>query len=87
MQADAEVTGSESDWLDRQIALNGKVDAYDQALLDFIAEECAAGRKPHAPTTTVKLSPQPQAPFALGLSKMKPAAKSSSLQSIVLPTR
>jgi hypothetical protein len=40
VQADAEVTGSESDWLDRQIALNGKVDSYDQALLDFITEEC-----------------------------------------------
>ena len=30
----------------------------------------------------VKLSPQPQAPLALGLSKTKPAAKSSSTQSI-----
>ena len=36
---------------------------------------------------TVKLSPQPQAPLALGLSKTKPAAKSSSFQSIVEPTR
>ena len=36
---------------------------------------------------TVKLSPQPQAPLALGLAKVKPAAKSSSTQSIVLPMR
>lgn len=39
VSADAEVTGSEQGWLDEQIALNGKVDAYDQALLDFIEEE------------------------------------------------
>ncbi len=37
--ADVEVTGSEQDWLDAQIELNGKVDPYDQALLEFIAEE------------------------------------------------
>src|SRR5215208_1596648 len=36
---------------------------------------------------TVKLSPQPQAPLALGLSNTKPAAKSSSRQSITGPTR
>lgn len=37
--AEADVTGSEQAWLDEQISLNGKVDAYDQALLEFIAEE------------------------------------------------
>lgn len=37
--AEAELTGSEQDWLDAQIAVNGKVDAYDQALLKFLAEE------------------------------------------------
>lgn len=36
---------------------------------------------------TIKLSPQPHAPLALGLSNTKPAAKSSSHQSITLPTR
>src|SRR5437667_4600625 len=36
---------------------------------------------------TVKLSPQPQAPLALGLSNTKPAAKSSSRQSMTEPTR
>lgn len=36
---DAEMTGTEKDWLDAQIELNGKVDAYDKALLEFIAEE------------------------------------------------
>jgi hypothetical protein len=36
---------------------------------------------------TVKLSPQPQAPLALGLAKTKPAVKSSSTQSIVEPMR
>ncbi len=40
---DAAVTGSEKSWLDEQISLNGKVDAYDKALLDFIAEEVAEG--------------------------------------------
>ena len=40
--SDAAVTSSENEWLDAQIALNGKVDAYDQALLDFIAEEYSA---------------------------------------------
>ncbi|WP_271079020.1 hypothetical protein [Aurantiacibacter sp. MUD61] len=35
----AEITGTEKDWLDAQIELNGKIDAYDQALLDFLAEE------------------------------------------------
>ncbi|WAT17141.1 hypothetical protein OZN62_09360 [Aurantiacibacter sp. MUD11] len=37
--AEEEVTGSEKDWLDGQISLNGKVDPYDQALLEFLAEE------------------------------------------------
>ncbi|APE27459.1 hypothetical protein [Aurantiacibacter gangjinensis] len=36
---DAEVTGIEQEWLDAQIAANGEVDEYDQALLEFIAEE------------------------------------------------
>src|SRR3546814_16206371 len=36
---------------------------------------------------TVKLSPQPQLPLAFGFSKTKPAAKSSSTQSITLPIR
>ncbi|VVT02954.1 hypothetical protein [Erythrobacter sp. EC-HK427] len=39
--AEAELTGGEQDWLDAQIAVNGKVDAYDQALLKFLAEEAA----------------------------------------------
>ena len=29
----------EQDWLDAQIAESGEVDDYDQALLEFIAEE------------------------------------------------
>lgn len=36
---------------------------------------------------TVKLSPQPQAPLALGLVNTKPAVKSSSTQSMVDPIR
>ena len=36
---------------------------------------------------TLKLSPQPQAPFAFGFSKTKPAAKSSSTQSMTLPIK
>ena len=36
---DAVVTGDEKSWLDSQIDLNGKVDEYDRALLEFIAEE------------------------------------------------
>ena len=36
---------------------------------------------------TMKLSPQPQAPLALGFSNTKPAVKSSSRQSITLPMR
>lgn len=39
------------------------------------------------PAQTVKLSPQPQLPFELGLVKTKPAAKSSSTQSISEPIR
>jgi hypothetical protein len=35
----AEFTAVEQDWLDSMIAANGEVDAYDQALLEFIAEE------------------------------------------------
>ena len=38
-------------------------------------------------TQTVKLSPHPHAPLALGFSNTKPAAKSSSTQSIVEPIR
>jgi hypothetical protein len=36
---------------------------------------------------TVKLSPQPQAPLALGFTKVKPAVKSSSTQSMCEPIR
>ena len=36
---------------------------------------------------TVKLSPQPQLPLALGFWKVKPSVKSSSTQSIVEPIR
>lgn len=39
---DALVTPFEQDWLDSQIAASGEVDAYDQALLEFIAEETGA---------------------------------------------
>ncbi len=37
--AEAEVNGIEQAWLDEQIATSGEVDAYDKALLEFIAEE------------------------------------------------
>ncbi len=37
--AEAEVNGMEQAWLDQQIAESGEVDAYDKALLEFIAEE------------------------------------------------
>ncbi|WP_338241978.1 hypothetical protein [Aurantiacibacter hainanensis] len=37
--AEADVTGIEKAWLDEQIAASGEVDQYDQALLEFIAEE------------------------------------------------
>lgn len=37
--AEAEITGFEREWLDQQIAESGEVDDYDQALLEFIAEE------------------------------------------------
>lgn len=37
-----EVTTMENAWLDGQINANGQIDAYDQALLDFLAEEWAA---------------------------------------------
>lgn len=37
------VTGDERLWLDAQIAKNGQIDEYDQALLDFIAEEAGEG--------------------------------------------
>ena len=46
-----------------------------------------AGRALDAFGQTVKLSPQPQEPVAFGFSNTKPAAKSSSRQSITLPTR
>ncbi|TIX49101.1 hypothetical protein [Alteraurantiacibacter aquimixticola] len=36
---EAEITPYEQDWLDAQIAANGQIDEYDQALLEFIAEE------------------------------------------------
>lgn len=37
------VDGKERDWLDRQIEANGELDAFDRALLDFIAEIQAEG--------------------------------------------
>ncbi|MFB0611938.1 hypothetical protein [Aurantiacibacter poecillastricola] len=37
--AAGEVTDREKSWLDEQIAASGSVDEYDQALLEFIAEE------------------------------------------------
>lgn len=37
--ADAEVTSAEKSWVDEQIGVNGKIDDYDKALLEFIAEE------------------------------------------------
>ena len=37
--AEAQVTGVEKAWLEQQIARSGEVDQYDQALLEFIAEE------------------------------------------------
>lgn len=37
------ITGDERGWLDAQIARNSQVDEYDQALLDFIAEEIGEG--------------------------------------------
>ena len=37
----AEVTVVEQDWLDAQIEANGQIDAYDKALMAFIAEETA----------------------------------------------
>src|SRR3569832_613776 len=43
--------------------------------------------EPSESPQTVKLSPQPQDPLALGFSNTKPAAKSSSRQSIVEPIR
>jgi len=49
-----------------------------------------AGRRPcrlRRGSQTVKDSPQPQLPVAFGFWKTKPAEKSSSTQSIVLPTR
>ena len=36
---EAELTAAERDWLEQQIAESGEADGYDQALLDFIAEE------------------------------------------------
>ncbi len=35
----AEFTSYEQDWLDQQINANGQVDSYDEALLEFLAEE------------------------------------------------
>ena len=35
----AAVTDGEQNWVESQIGLNGKVDEYDQALMEFIAEE------------------------------------------------
>jgi hypothetical protein len=33
------VTSDEQTWLDAQIAANGEIDAFDQALINFLAEE------------------------------------------------
>jgi len=38
----AAITDGEQAWLDAQIAANGEVDAFDQALLEFLAEENGA---------------------------------------------
>src|SRR3569623_479856 len=43
--------------------------------------------EPSESPQTMKLSPQPQEPLAFGYSNTKPAAKSSSRQSIVEPIR
>lgn len=40
--AAAEVTVVEQEWLDAMIAANGETDGYDQALLEFLAEEAGA---------------------------------------------
>lgn len=42
-QQDVQITAEEQAWLDAQISVNGKVDAYDQALLKFLAEESGIG--------------------------------------------
>src|SRR5690606_246686 len=39
LAAAEQVTGEESAWLDAQIHADGEVDAYEQALLDFLAAE------------------------------------------------
>ena len=51
-----------------------------------LRKERGRGRACAAPYT-VKLSPHPHAPFALGLLNTNPAVKSSSTQSIVEPIR
>jgi len=39
VEAAAEITVVEREWLDAQIAANGEIDSYDRALLEFLAEE------------------------------------------------
>ena len=39
----AEVTTMEQAWLQGQIQANGQIDEFDQALLDFLAEEEGLG--------------------------------------------
>ena len=41
MAAGEAVTEDEKDWLDKEIAANGRIDELDQALLDFISAELA----------------------------------------------
>lgn len=41
MDAAAEITGGEQAWLNVQLNANGKIDDYDLALLDFLAEDLA----------------------------------------------
>lgn len=38
---DQAITDSESEWLDERIASDGRIDEYEQALLDFLAEEAS----------------------------------------------
>ena len=41
VEADAKVTSTESDWLDRLFQRNGERDEFEQALLAFLAEDGA----------------------------------------------
>ena len=79
--------GEEHDGRDWFIDMVGKTGGSHQR--DHRRERKAgdAYRAKHVRGHTMKLSPQPQAPLALGFSNTKPAEKSSSTQSITLPTR